>query len=170
MVRPGTLSAIKPNVIRKKSLDAANKIQTTLNFTKVPRKESPIPKLINTEEKLELENKQLQKPKSLLSSREQTKLALTPRGTLKIVTTREETKTPPQPKTPSTPKSGAIQIFPETPKSSLKASNETRKRVLNRSQSSLEKVSYYIISAEHCHLICFPFRAMSADCFIMTTG
>ncbi|XP_047525577.1 death-inducer obliterator 1 [Pieris napi] len=137
VVRPGTLSSIKPNAVRKKSLDASNKIQTTLNFSKVPRKETPAPKIINTEHKDNLEYKQT-KSKSLLSPREQTKIAVTPRGTLKLITTREEPKTP-QPKTPTTPK--PIQSLTETPKSSLKSSSEVRKRALNRSQLSVEKAS-----------------------------
>ncbi|KAJ2947972.1 hypothetical protein O0L34_g9764 [Tuta absoluta] len=38
VVRPGTLHTIKPNLIKKKPAAEANKIQTTLNFERIPKK------------------------------------------------------------------------------------------------------------------------------------
>ncbi|XP_050342357.1 death-inducer obliterator 1 isoform X3 [Nymphalis io] len=108
VVRPGTLSAIKPNMPRKKSINEPNKIQTTLNFARIPKKiEQPTqPKTPQSEPKEKI-------PKVLASP-------------------KEEVKVTPQPKTPVTPKSQLQQIF-ETPKST-KALSETKKP--NRASTS----------------------------------
>ncbi|XP_039752411.1 death-inducer obliterator 1 isoform X1 [Pararge aegeria] len=123
VVRPGTLSAIKPNVIRKKPSLETNKIQTTLNFARIPRKsaaeQSPLSPQIKTPQP-EPKEKML---KSLLPS------------------PREEVKTTPRPKTPVTPKPQQQQLC-ETPKSSNKVASEPKKLVrstLSRSQSLTEK-------------------------------
>lgn len=41
VVRPGTLSTIKPNAGKKKSLNEPHKIQTTLPFERIPKKSDP---------------------------------------------------------------------------------------------------------------------------------
>ncbi|CAK1540120.1 unnamed protein product [Leptosia nina] len=143
VVRPGTLSAIKPNVMRKRSQDASNKIQTTLNFAKIPRKNTDQPPMVKSPQweskkadSAPSELRQSEKTKSVLSQREQTKITLTPRGTLKLLTPRDESRVTPHPKTPTTPKPN--QNLPETPKSSI----ESRKnRAVSRSMASAEKAS-----------------------------
>ncbi|XP_038208455.1 death-inducer obliterator 1 [Zerene cesonia] len=135
VVRPGTLSAIKPNIARKKS-NESNKIQTTLNFAKIPRK--------NTEQSPPVKPPQPEtkevKGKTLLSPREQTKFSFAQKEPKVPLTPKEEAKPAPPPKTPVTSKP---QAQPETPKSSLNRSGtETRKsRALNRSQSSIDKAA-----------------------------
>ncbi|XP_023934034.2 uncharacterized protein LOC112043019 isoform X2 [Bicyclus anynana] len=122
VVRPGTLAAIKPNVIRKKLTQEPNKIQTTLNFARIPRKnveQSEVSPQIKTPQQ-EPKEKVL---KTLLPS------------------PREEIKPTPRPKTPSTPKLQQQQLF-ETPKSANKVVSEPKKLVrstLSRSQSFTEK-------------------------------
>lgn len=117
MVRPGTLSAIKPNVVRKKSTNEPNKIQTTLNFARIPKKsqEQTQPKTPQPEPKEKM---------------------------IKVIPLpKEEIKTPP-PKTPVTPKTQQAPIF-DTPKSSTKTSSEQKKPArasTSRSQSLVEKV------------------------------
>ncbi|OWR47744.1 Death-inducer obliterator 1 [Danaus plexippus plexippus] len=100
VVRPGTLSAIKPNVTRKKSLNEPAKIQTTLNFARIPRKSSETPPLKSPSN----EPKEKEKP---------------------IISPKEEVKPAAPPKTPTTPKSQPPTV--ETPKSSNKVPNEGRK-------------------------------------------
>lgn len=124
VVRPGTLSTTKPNVARKKSCNEPTKIQTTLNFARIPKKSvEQSPSLPKTPQS-EVKEKLIKVGPSL----------------------KEEPKTPP-PKTPVTPKSQQLPIF-ETPKSSTKAStseqvsSEKRKPVrttLSRSQLIVEK-------------------------------
>ncbi|XP_045511639.1 death-inducer obliterator 1 [Colias croceus] len=135
VVRPGTLSAIKPNIARKKS-NESNKIQTTLNFAKIPRKNTEQPQPVKTPQS---ETKEI-KGKSLLSPREQQKFSFVQKEPKVPLTPKEEPKPTPTPKTPVTPKP---QPQPETPKSSLNRSGtETRKsRALNRSQSSIDKAA-----------------------------
>ncbi|KAM3967529.1 protein partner of snf isoform 2-T2 [Aphomia sociella] len=123
VVRPGTLSTIKPNAARRKPSYEQNKIQTTLNFEKIPRKPVEQPPA-HTPSKSNVEIKE--------------KVAKN------ILTPKEEPKVVSQPKTPVTPKSQPPH-YPDTPKASTsfaKTMNEPRKLVrasLNRSQSTHEK-------------------------------
>ncbi|CAG9581517.1 unnamed protein product [Danaus chrysippus] len=115
VVRPGTLSAIKPNVTRKKSLNEPAKIQTTLNFARIPRKSSETPPLKSPSN----EPKEKEKP---------------------IISPKEEVKPIAPPKTPTTPKSQPPTV--ETPKSSNKVTNEGKKAARassSKSQPVVEK-------------------------------
>nr|XP_034830189.1 uncharacterized protein LOC117987295 isoform X3 [Maniola hyperantus] len=122
VVRPGTLTAIKPNVIRKKPSLEPNKIQTTLNFARIPRKsveQSP-------------QTPQVKTPQG--EPRERMVKTLLP-------SPREEVRVTQRPKTPVTPKFQQQQLF-DTPKSSNKVASEPKKIVrstLSRSQSFTEK-------------------------------
>ncbi|XP_047984747.1 death-inducer obliterator 1 [Leguminivora glycinivorella] len=114
VVRPGALSAIKPNVMKKKAAAAATKeptrIQTTLNFERIPKKQG-----LQTKELKEI-------PPKLMYS-------------------REEPKTMTSPKTPVTPKSQQPQ-FPDTPRAStsgLRTIPEPRKLVRTANRSVNEK-------------------------------
>ncbi|CAH2102372.1 unnamed protein product [Euphydryas editha] len=116
VVRPGTLSAIKPNIARKKSLNEPNKIQTTLNFTRIPKK---------TDQTVQPKTPQSEPKEKLIKA---------------LPSPKEEVKTTPLPKTPVTPKSQPQQIF-ETPKST-KIATESKKPVratTSRSQSLIDK-------------------------------
>ncbi|XP_050681250.1 death-inducer obliterator 1 isoform X1 [Leptidea sinapis] len=132
VVRPGTLSTIKPNVTKKKSGES-NKIQTTLSFAKIPRKSteqlSPIAKTAPPESKDKSSN-------VIQTSKEQTKIA---KESPKAPLVKQEVATPPQVKTPATPKLQPTTEI-DTPKSSNKTASEQRKsRALNRSLSTAEK-------------------------------
>ncbi|XP_026759086.2 death-inducer obliterator 1 [Galleria mellonella] len=124
VVRPGTLSTIKPNVSKRKLSNEPNKIQTTLNFEKISRKSIEQPSVTPPAKIHQIENKE-KIPKEK--------------------TPKEDSKTISQPKTPVTPKSQALSYI-DTPKASTsfaKTINEPRKLVrasLNRSQSTHEKV------------------------------
>ncbi|KPI94969.1 PHD finger protein 3 [Papilio xuthus] len=118
VVRPGTLSTIKPNPSRKKSAGEANKIQTTLNFERLPKKQSELLKQGPHDYKEKISIKPVipkEEPKPL-----QTKFLATP-------------KSIPQPQIIETPKSHNTAPVTRT--------SESRKtvRALNRSQSSNEK-------------------------------
>ncbi|XP_068626187.1 death-inducer obliterator 1 isoform X3 [Battus philenor] len=120
VVRPGTLSTIKPNPARKKSLADSNKIQTMLNFEKIPKKS------------IEQKQKSVQDPKDKVMK--------------PLSSPKEESKPVPQTKPPGTPKSNTqLQHTFETPKSQSVAAvpktSETRKtvRTTSRSQSSIDK-------------------------------
>ncbi|XP_059050860.1 death-inducer obliterator 1 isoform X2 [Achroia grisella] len=123
VVRPGTLSAIKPNISKRKLSNEPHKIQTTLNFEKIPRK--------NVEQSQPAKSQQVE-------NKEKTPKNVTP--------TREDSKIVSQPKTPVTPRPQASQ-YTDTPKPSTsfaKTTHEPRKLVrgsLNRSQSTQDKVS-----------------------------
>ncbi|XP_063375592.1 protein piccolo [Cydia amplana] len=115
VVRPGTLSAIKPNVMKKKAAASAtkepSKIQTTLNFERIPKKPG------------------LQTPKELK--------VISP----KLMYARDEPRTLTSPKTPVTPKSQQPQ-FPDTPRAStsgLRTMAEPRKLVRTANRSASEK-------------------------------
>ncbi|KAI8438667.1 hypothetical protein MSG28_011088 [Choristoneura fumiferana] len=121
VVRPGTLSAIKPNVTNKKkaAVKEPNKIQTTLNFERIPKK-----------------------PGAQLVVKHQAEVKeTTPKAP---VSAKDEMKHSPSPRTPVTPKSQQPQ-FPDTPKAStsgLRTINEPRKLVratTSRTQSAHEK-------------------------------
>lgn len=122
VVRPGTLSTTRPNTSKKKISNEPNKIQTTLNFERVPRKSldqatSSKSQQVDVKERI---NKSLPSPK-------------------------EEVKTVPRPKTPVTLKSQQSQLT-DTPKASTstqKSATEPRKivrSISSRSQSTNEKV------------------------------
>ncbi|XP_013197109.2 uncharacterized protein LOC106140123 [Amyelois transitella] len=141
VVRPGTLSTIKPNINKKKSLLDTNKIQTTLNFERIPKKtDQQTPAKAH---QLEIKDKT---PKVLPSPKEEKSFKITPspreERLSKIMSSpREEVKI--LPKTPSTPKSQHSQLI-ETPKASTsfaKSTSEPRKlaRTTSRSQSTYEK-------------------------------
>ncbi|XP_045778192.1 uncharacterized protein LOC123876092 isoform X2 [Maniola jurtina] len=122
VVRPGTLTAIKPNVIRKKPTLEPNKIQTTLNFARIPRKS------------VEQSPQMLEAKTPQAEPRERMVKTLLP-------SPREEVRVTQRPKTPVTPKLQQQQLF-DTPKSSNKVANEPKKIVrstLSRSQSFTEK-------------------------------
>lgn len=139
-MRPGTLSTIKPNLSRKKSSGTggdSNKIQTTLNFERIPRKSS--------EQTAIRPSAQEQKDKV----------------TKPFPSPKEEAKITSQPKTPVIPKPQVQKQIVETPKSynSTYKSSEPRKlaRTTNRSQTSLEKVSWILRMMEriYCSMIIF---------------
>ncbi|XP_063395302.1 protein piccolo [Cydia fagiglandana] len=116
VVRPGTLSSIKPNVMKKKAASATkepSKIQTTLNFERIPKKPG------------------LQVHKELKE--------IPP----KLMYARDEPKTLTSPKTPVTPKSQQPQ-FPDTPRAStsgLRTLAEPRKLVRTANRSASEKAT-----------------------------
>ncbi|CAB3256493.1 unnamed protein product [Arctia plantaginis] len=119
VVRPGTLSTIKPGVTKKKTLEP-NKIQTTLNFERIPRKSA--------------ENSTSTKSPQTEVKERSIKLIPTPKA---------EPKPTPQLKSPVTPKSQQT-ILIETPKpstSSARPAVEPRKliRAAGRSQSTADK-------------------------------
>ncbi|XP_072940862.1 uncharacterized protein pps isoform X2 [Epargyreus clarus] len=119
VVRPGTLSAIKPNLARKKASTEPNKIQTTLNFARIPRK--------SNEQMVTPLSKSISEPKE--------------KSTKPLLSPKEEVKMTPQPKTPATPKSQMFK-FLETPKASTsRTMSEPKKpaRSANRSQSGSER-------------------------------
>ncbi|XP_061709027.1 protein piccolo-like isoform X2 [Cydia pomonella] len=119
VVRPGTLSAIKPNVMKKKAAAPAtkepNKIQTTLNFERIPKKIG------------------LQTPKELKE--------IPP----KLMYSRDEPKPLMSPKTPVTPKAQPQQPqFPDTPRAStsgLRTVAEPRKLVRTANRPASEKAT-----------------------------
>lgn len=120
VVRPGTLSTIKPAVGKKKSLET-NKIQTTLNFERIPRKSA--------------EQLPAKSPQTEVKER-----------SIKLIPAqKEQPKVTPQLKSPVTPKSQQT-ILIETPKASTSTARpapEPRKLIRsnsNRSQSSQDKV------------------------------
>lgn len=124
VVRPGTLSTIKPNTSKKKNSNEPNRIQTTLNFERIPRKslEQTTPSKSQQVEVKEKINKSLPSPK-------------------------EEVKTVIQPKTPVASKSHQQTTLTDSPKGNSSVSTakpviEPRKIVRNissRSQSTNEK-------------------------------
>ncbi|CAG4978286.1 unnamed protein product [Parnassius apollo] len=122
VVRPGTLSTIKPNPSRKKSSTDSNKIQTTLNFERIPRKDTE-----HTASKpVSKENKdKVMKP---------------------LLSPKEEIKPVVQPKTPVTPKAQQQQLIFDTTKThsspSVMKTSEPRKlvRATSKSQSTIEKM------------------------------
>lgn len=123
VVRPGTLSTIKPTTGKKKSTDTTTKIQTTLNFARIPRKpvdHSTTPKTPQAEPK---------------------------ERSIKLISIpREEPKPTPQLKSPVTPKSQPPQLT-DTPKASTSTAKPavTSRKLIRapstQSQSSYEKVS-----------------------------
>lgn len=122
VVRPGTLSTIKPGLGKKKTTET-NKVQTTLNFERIPRKSAeqvtPPVKTPTTESK-ERSIKLISAPK-------------------------EEPRATPQLKSPVTPKSQQLQLS-DTPKASTSTSRPgvtSRKLIRTPSthaQSSQDKV------------------------------
>lgn len=142
-MRPGTLSTIKPNLSRKKSSATggdSNKIQTTLNFERIPRKSS---------EQMAI------KP----SAQEQRDKVAKP-----FPSPKEEAKIASQPKTPVIPKPQVQKQIVENPKSnSTSKSSEPRKlaRTTNRSQTSLvskldfEDDGKNILQHDHYYLFIF---------------
>lgn len=121
VVRPGTLSTIKPGLAKRKSSTSAhevNKVQTTLNFERIPRKSAE--QLISPRGQAQEERKRV-----LPSPKQEIRTPLT--------------KTP-IPKTPTT-KAHMIQMI-ETPKASTSSARpipEPRKiarQTSNRHQST----------------------------------
>ncbi|XP_028028225.1 death-inducer obliterator 1 isoform X2 [Bombyx mandarina] len=122
VVRPGALNTIRPNISKKKTSIESNKIQTTLNFERLPRKsiEPTVPTKSQTSE-----------------VKDRLKPLLSP---------KEEPKQVPQPKTPVTPKSLQSQNFdsPKASGSGIRNSSDKRKssrNSLNKSQSIPEKAA-----------------------------
>ncbi|CAH0592546.1 unnamed protein product [Chrysodeixis includens] len=120
VVRPGTLSTIKPAVGKKKTSEPT-KIQTTLNFERIPRKSA----------------EQLASSKTPPADSKERSIRLIPAH-------KEESKTP-QLKTPATPKSQPTTQLTDTPKastSSAKPGITSRKLIRtpsNQGQSSQDK-------------------------------
>jgi hypothetical protein len=158
VVRPGTLSTIKPNISKKRSFNESNKIQTTLNFERLPRKSldqpstskasQPEPKTkiqqvetkakILTDAKPKVQETKLKTPQSDLKLKIQ-QLDKSP----KLTSPKEEVRTP---KTPIATRSHPLQ-YPDTPKASTstaKSNIEPRKlsRVTSRAQSAHDKVIF----------------------------
>lgn len=123
VVRPGTLSTIKPGLAKKKIAEPT-KIQTTLNFERIPRK--------NAEQ----------------STPVRTPHAEPKERSIKLISAlKEQPKVSPQLKSPVTPKSQPSQLI-DTPKastSSAKPAVTTRKLIRTPSsyaQSSQDKVCH----------------------------
>lgn len=120
VVRPGTLHTIKPNLAKKKSNDPG-KIQTTLNFERIPRRPA--------EQSLMSKTLQ-QEPKEKI---------------IKVITSpREELRTIPQPRTPVTLRSQPPD-YQDTPRPSTSTAKPTEPKkplraTATRSQSTYEKV------------------------------
>ncbi|XP_053619005.1 death-inducer obliterator 1 [Plodia interpunctella] len=141
VVRPGTLSTIKPNVNKRKSLTESHKIQTTLNFERIPKKSDQ-----QTPAKIHQSEVRDKTPKVLQSPKEEKSLKITPspredRLSKILLSPKEEMKV--MAKTPVTPKSQPLQLI-DTPKASTsfaKTSSEPRKlvRTSSRSQSTYDK-------------------------------
>ncbi|XP_030027616.2 death-inducer obliterator 1 isoform X2 [Manduca sexta] len=146
VVRPGTLNAIKPNTSKKKATTEPNKIQTTLNFEKIPRKLA--------------EQSTPAKPSPGETKERPIKLHITSQK-------EEPPKTPP-PKTPVTPKSQLIQII-ETPKASTSVArtvSEPRKPArnsLNRTPSVTEKTPAHTPSSSRRKDIPEPKTKMNTE-------
>lgn len=142
VVRPETLNAIKPRYPAKKAQGPEQKkVQTTLNFERVPKKASPqaVPAKVPQPgvSKAEANPPKMGTPK-LLTPKTLPSKPVTP----KIVTPTREA---PAPKTPGTPK---IQTFFDTPKASTSMarpgpSGEPKKPVkaAAKLQLNLERVS-----------------------------
>lgn len=75
VVRPGALSTIKPNTSKKKASNEPNKIQTTLNFERIPRKAAEQNILVKSQQP-EIKEKI---NKMLMSPREENKPLVTPK-------------------------------------------------------------------------------------------
>ncbi|XP_075974182.1 protein partner of snf isoform X2 [Anticarsia gemmatalis] len=114
VVRPGALSTTKPATGKKKSTES-NKIQTTLNFERIPRKSA-----------------EHATPKSEVKER-----------SIKLIPTpKEEPKSTPQLKSPVTPKAQQA-ILIETPKASTSTARPmTEPRKLMRATSSRSQSSH----------------------------
>lgn len=120
VVRPGTLHTIKPNLAKKKS-NEPGKIQTTLNFERIPRKsaEQPLtPKTPQQEPKEKI-------TKVVTSPREEIRLTSQPRTPVTLRSQPPDYQDAPRPSTSS--------AKPTEPKKPLRAT-------ATRSQSTYEKV------------------------------
>ncbi|XP_026319700.1 death-inducer obliterator 1 isoform X3 [Hyposmocoma kahamanoa] len=119
VVRPGTLHTIKPNLAKKKS-NEPGKIQTTLNFERIPRKSAELPMTPKTPQ---------QEPKEKI-----TKVVISP---------REEIRPIPQPRTPVMLRS-QLPDYQDTPRPSTSTAKLTEPKkplraTATRSQSTYEK-------------------------------
>ncbi|KAJ0182434.1 hypothetical protein K1T71_001803 [Dendrolimus kikuchii] len=130
VVRPGTLSTIKPNVTKKKISHEPNKIQTTLNFERIPRKAAEQNLLVKSQQP-EVKEKI---NKLLMSPREDTKLPPSPKAAgparPHILNKSPAAQRSVTPKTPI-PKSNTVQLI-DTPRPSTSAAknvSEPRKQV-----------------------------------------
>lgn len=132
VVRPGTLHTIKPNLAKKKS-NEPGKIQTTLNFERIPRKSAEQPITPKTPQ---------QEPKEKV-----TKVAMSP---------REEMRPTPQPRTPVTLRSQPpdYQDTPRPSTSTAKALEPKKplRATTTRSQSTYEKVCAPCSKIELTHI------------------
>ncbi|CAH0766459.1 unnamed protein product [Diatraea saccharalis] len=160
VVRPGTLSTIKPNLpTKKKSLNEPNKIQTTLSFEKIPRKSVEQPTSSKTTT-AEIKPKPQPQEGKILKTPPVTKTKLIPDVKMKpsqlpelkiknqpektkVLQSPKEEKIMPQPKTPISTRSNPLQC-PDSPKPSTstpRGVNEPRKlvRSANRTPSAYEK-------------------------------
>lgn len=152
VVRPGTLSTIKPNISKKKVSNEPHKIQTTLNFERVPRKSVETPTSSKTH--LDIRTRTPQQEAKLRTPQPEMKLkVMTPeakarpqqeRFTKTIMSPKEEVRMLSQPKTPISSRAQAPQ-YPETPKASTSAAKPTSEprrlvRTASRSQVVHEKV------------------------------
>ncbi|CAH0690632.1 unnamed protein product [Chilo suppressalis] len=162
VVRPGTLSTIKPNLApKKRPSNEPNKIQTTLSFERIPRKSIEQPtssKSIVTESKPKSQPQDVKVIKTPPASKTKAvpemklKLVQQPESKVKskaeniakvLQSPKEEMKMMPQPRTPVATRSNPIQLI-ESPKPSTstpKTGNETRKlvRSTSRTQAAHEK-------------------------------
>lgn len=154
VVRPDSLSPIRPTITKKKVTNEPNKIQTTLNFERIPKKATEQP----TSSKSILEPKargQQPEPKMRPQSEMKPKMQqmeLKPRSLPQerfmknIASPKEEAKPSPQPRTPVSSKSQPPQYI-DTPRPSTSAAKPTvaepRRivRTSSRSQAASEKVS-----------------------------
>lgn len=120
VVRPGTLHTIKPNLAKKKSNEPV-KIQTTLNFERMPRKSVEQPTTPKTPQ---------QEPKDKIT---------------KVVTSpKEEMRPTSQPRTPVMLRS-QLPEYQDTPRPSTSTAKSTEPKkplraTATRSQSTYEKV------------------------------
>ncbi|KAL4712637.1 hypothetical protein ACJJTC_007934 [Scirpophaga incertulas] len=147
VIRPGALSAIKPNTTKRKLSNEPNKVQTTLNFERIPRKSNPEqPTIIKPQSDTKTKNVDVKTPKiksdvtaKLPESKTKTPSDLKQKTLLlektQKLTPKEDAKVIPQPKTPIATRSHPAQ-HPDTPKASTaaKMTNEPRKLVRSASK------------------------------------
>lgn len=126
VVRPGALSTIKPGLAKKKATAEQNKIQTTLNFERIPRKSAEQSTPVRTPHA---------EPKE--------------RSIRLISAPKEEPRATPQLKSPATPKAqptASTSSLADTPKASTSSARPaimTRKLIRtpsNHGQTTQDKV------------------------------
>ncbi|XP_063822879.1 death-inducer obliterator 1 isoform X1 [Ostrinia nubilalis] len=153
VVRPGSLSPIRPTITKKKVSNEPNKIQTTLNFERVPKKSIEQPSssksLLETKSRVQQQESKLRAQSDARPKAQHMELksrSLQQERIMKTVASpREELKQSPQPRTPVALKQQQTQYI-DTPRPSTSTAkpsmSEPRRlvRTSSRSQVSSEKV------------------------------